>query len=102
MNTGKTLFAQVMEFVPWISFTRIVQRYNADSGVRRLNCAEQFRIMAFAQLTWRESLRDIEVTLGANSKKLYAMGFSNPVRKSTLADANEVRDWRVWADLAHC
>ena len=100
MNTGKTLFAQVMEFVPWTSFARIVQRYNADSGVRRLNCAEQFRIMAFAQLTCRESLRDIEVTLGANSKKLYAMGFRNPVRKSTLADANEVRDWRVWADLA--
>ena len=100
MNTGKTLFAQVMEFVPWTSFTRIVQRYNAGSGVRRLNCAEQLRIMAFAQLTWRESLRDIEVTLGANSKKLYAMGFRNPVRKSTLADANEVRDWRVWADLA--
>ena len=100
MNTGKTLFAQVMEFVPWTSFTRIVQRYNADSGVRQLNCAEQFRIMAFAQLTWRESLRDIEVTLGANSKKLYAMGFRNPIRKSTLADANETRDWRVWADLA--
>ena len=100
MNTGKTLFAEVMEFVPWTSFTRIVQRYNADSGVRRLNCAEQFRIMAFAQLTWRESLRDIQVTLGANSKKLYAMGFRNPVRKSTLADANEVRDWRVWSDLA--
>ena len=100
MNTGKTLFAQVMEFVPWTSFTRIVQRYNADSGVRQLNCAEQFRIMAFAQLTWRESLRDIEVTLGANSKKLYAMGFRNPIRKSTLADANENRDWRVWADLA--
>jgi hypothetical protein len=100
MNTGKTLFAQVMEFVPWTSFTRIVQRCNADSGVRRLNCAEQFRIMAFAQLTWRESLRNIEVTLGANHKKLYAMGFRNAVRKSTLADANETRDWRVWADLA--
>ena len=100
MNTGKTLFAQVMEFIPWTSFTRIVQRYNADSGVRRLNCAEQFRIMAFAQLTWRESLRDIEVTLGANYKKLYAMGFRHAVHKSTLADANETRDWRVWADLA--
>jgi Transposase DDE domain/Domain of unknown function (DUF4372) len=100
MNTGKTLFAQVMEFVPWTSFSRIVQRYNADSGVRRLSCAEQFRIMAFAQLTWRESLRDTWVTLGANSKKLYAMGFRNPIRKSTLADANETRDWRVWADLA--
>ena len=59
-----------MEFVPWTIFTRIVQRYNADSGVRRLSCAEQFTIMAFARLTWRESLRDIEVTLGANSKKL--------------------------------
>ena len=100
MNTGKTLFAQVMEFIPWTSFTRIVQHYNADSGVRRLNCAEQFRIMAFAQLTWRESLRDIEVTLGANYKKLYAMGFRHAVHKSTLADANETRDWRVWADLA--
>ena len=100
MNTGKTLFAQVMEFVPWTSFTRIVQRYNADSGVRRLNCAEQFRIMAFAQLTWRESLRDIEVTLGANYKRLYTMGFRHAVHKSTLADANETRDWRVWADLA--
>ena len=100
MNTGKTLFAQVMEFVPWTSFTRIVQRYNADSGVRRLNCAEQFRIMAFVQLTWRESLRDIEVTLGANYKKLYAMGFRHAVHKSTLADANETGDWRVWADLA--
>ena len=100
MNTGKTLFAQVMEFVPWTSFTRIVQPYNADSGVRRLNCAEQFRIMAFAQLSWRESLRDIEVTLGANYKKLYAMGFRNAVRKSTLVDGNETRDWRVWADLA--
>jgi transposase len=89
-----------MEFVPWTSFGRIVDRYGGNSGVRRLSCAEQFRVMAFAQLTWRESLRDIEVTLGANAKKLYAMGFRNTVRRSTLADANETRDWRIWADVA--
>jgi len=70
MNVGKTLFAQIMEFVPWTSFSRIVARYGGDSGVRRLTCSEQFRVMAFAQLTWRESLRDIELTLGANSSKL--------------------------------
>lgn len=100
MNIGKTLFAQIMEFIPWTSFSRIVQRYGGDSGVRRFNCAEQFRVMAFAQLTWRESLRDIEVTLGANASKLYAMGFRNSVYRSTVADANEARDWRIWSDLA--
>jgi len=100
MNVGKTMFAQVMEFVPWTSFSRIVTRYGGDAGVRRLTCTEQFRAMAFAQLTWRESLRDIEVTLGANATKLYAMGFRHAVARSTLADANESRDWRIWADLA--
>jgi IS4 transposase len=100
VNTGKTLFAQVMEFVPWTSFARIVLRYRGNSGVRTLSCAEQFRAMAFAQLTWRESLRDIEASLSANSKKLYAMGFRSAVKRSTLADANELRDWRIWADLA--
>ena len=89
MNVGKTLFAQLMEFIPWTSFTRIVNRYSGNSGVRRLSCAEQFRVMAFAQLTWRESLRDIEVTLGANSSKLYAIGLRHVVRRSTLADAND-------------
>ena len=78
MYVGKTLFAQVMEFVPWTSFARIVHRYGGNSGVRTLSCAEQFRAMAFAQLTWRESLRDIEVSLSAN----------------------ESRDWRIWFDLA--
>jgi len=97
---GKTLFAQIMEFVPWTSFTRIVDRYSGNAGVRRMTCAEQFRVMAFAQLTWRESLRDIEVTLGANANKLYAMGFRNAIHRSTLADANESRDWRMWSDLA--
>ncbi len=100
MYVGKTLFAQVMEFVPWTSFTRIVQRHGGDSGVRTLSCAEQFRAMAFAQLTWRESLRDLEVSLSANSSKLYAMGFRSAVRRSTLADANESRNWRIWCDLA--
>ena len=100
MNAGKTLFAQIMEFVPWTSFARIVQRYGGNSGVRTLSCAEQLRAMAFAQLTWRESLRDIEASLSANAGKLYAMGFRSPVKRSTLADANESRDWRIWSDLA--
>ena len=100
MNLGKTLFAQLMEFVPWTSFARIVVRYGGDSKVRSLNCTEQFRAMAFAQLTYRESLRDIETCLLANQTKLYGMGFRAPVRRSTLADANEGRDWRIWEDLA--
>ena len=100
MYAGKTLFSQVMEFLPWTSFARIVQRYSGDSGVRTLSCTEQFRAMAFAQLTWRESLRDIEASLSANASKLYAMGFRSVVKRSTLADANESRDWRIWSDLA--
>lgn len=100
MNVGKTLFAQIMEFVPWTSFARIVHRYGGNAGVRTLTCAEQLRAMAFAQLTWRESLRDIEASLAANASKLYAMGFRSPVKRSTLADANESRDWRIWSDLA--
>jgi hypothetical protein len=100
MNVGKTLFVQIKEYIPWTSFARIVDRYAGNSGVRRMTCAEQFRIMAFAQLTWRESLRDIEVTLGANVGKLYAMGLRNAVHRSTLADANETRDWRIWSDFA--
>ncbi|MDP2762542.1 MAG: IS4 family transposase [Sideroxyarcus sp.] len=100
MNFDKTLFAQTMEFVPWTSFARIVARYGGVSRVRNLICTEQFRAMAFAQLTCRESLRDIETCLLANQAKLYGMGFHSPVKRSTLADANEGRDWRIWADLA--
>ena len=100
MYVGKTLFAQIMEFVPWTSFARIVQRHGGNSGVRTLSCAEQFRAMAFAQLTWRESLRDIEASLSANASKLYAMGFRSAVKRSTLADANESRNWLIWSDLA--
>ena len=100
MNTGKTLFAQLMEFLPWKTFSRIVARHGGDSRVRTLSCGEQYRAMAFAQLTYRESLRDIEACLSAQATKLYHMGFSEPVRRSTLADANELRDWRIHAELA--
>ena len=92
MNTGKTLFAQVMEFLPWKTFGRIVARHGGDSRVRTLSCGEQYRAMAFAQLTYRESLRDIETCLSVQASKLYHMGFSEPVRRSTLADANEARE----------
>ena len=100
MHAGKTVFAQLMEFVPWTSFSRIVSRYGSGPNARTLSYPEQFRAMAFAQLTYRESLRDIEACLLANQAKLYAMGFRSPIRRSTLADANEGRDWRIWADLA--
>ena len=89
-----------MDFVPWTSFGRIVARYSGDARISTLPCTEHFRIMAYAQLTWRESLRDIEATLGANPSKLYGMGLRQAVRRSTLADANERRDWRIWADFA--
>ena len=100
MNSGKTMFTQVMDLMPWTGFGRIVARYGGDTRVRSFTCAEQFRAMAFAQLTWRESLRDIEACLAANPSRLYAMGFRQPVRRSTLADANENRDWHIWAEVA--
>jgi hypothetical protein len=100
MNTGKTLFAQLMEFLPWNTFSRIVARYDGDRAVRTLPCTAQFRAMAFAQLTYRESLRDIEACLSAQAAKLYHMGFREPVHRSTLADANEARDWRIYAEFA--
>ena len=76
MNTGKTLFAQLMDFLPWSTFDRIVARYNGNRAVRMLPCAAQYQVMAFAQITYRESLRDIEVCLSAQSAKLYHMGFA--------------------------
>jgi len=100
MNLGKTLFAQLMDFLPWKTFHRIVDRHNGDRYVKSMTCAEQFRVMAFAQLTYRESLRDIEVCLSAQSAKLYHMGFRQEIKRSTLADANEARDWRVHAVFA--
>jgi hypothetical protein len=100
MNVGKTLFAQVMEYVPWKTFGRIIDRYAGDAGVRTLGCADLFRVMAFSQLTWRESLRDIEACLLANHTKLFHMGLSAAPARSTLADALSQRDWRIYHDLA--
>jgi hypothetical protein len=100
VNTGKTLFAQLMEFLPWDTFYRIVNRYRGDYRVRTFRCSEQLRVMAFAQMTYRESLRDIEACLTSQTQKLYHMGISSAVCRSTLADANEMRDWRIYAELA--
>jgi len=100
MNVGKTLFAQVMEFVPWKTFGRIIERHHGDSGVRTLGCADLFRVMAFAQLTWRESLRDIEVCLTANQGKLFHMRMRGIPARSTLSDALNLRDWRIYHALA--
>src|SRR5665213_906269 len=99
MNVGKSLFAELMDVVPWKPFGRIIERHKGDVGVRTLGCADLFRIMAFAQLTWRESLRDIEACLAANQAKLFHMGMKAPAR-STLADALNVRDWRIYHALA--
>lgn len=100
MNTGKTLFAQLMDFLPWTTFDRIVARNDGNRAVRTLPCTAQYQAMAFAQITYRESLRDIEASMSAQSAKLYHMGFRGPVRRSTLADANETRDWRIYAEFA--
>src|SRR6201984_3836084 len=89
-----------MECLPWKTFGRIVARDGGDDRVRTLSCVEQYRVMAFAQLTYRESLRDIETCLSVQASKLYHMGLREPIRRSTLADANESRDWRIYADLA--
>ncbi|GAB1232499.1 IS4 family transposase [Ferrigenium sp. UT4] len=101
MYVGKPLFAQVMDFLPWKTFHRIVDRHGGDHRVRTLTCAEHFRILAFAQLTYRESLRDIEACLSAQSAKLYHMGIRCAVSRSTLADANELRNWHIYAEFAH-
>lgn len=101
MNDGKTLFGQLMDFVPWKTVGRIVKRHDGDAGVKKLNCVELFRIMLFAQLTYRESLRDIDVCLVANAKKLYHMGITQPPARSTMSDALNRRDWRMYQDIAH-
>ena len=100
MNVGKTLFAQVMEYVPWKTFGRIIDRHGGDAGVRTLDCADLFRVMAFSQLTWRESLRDIESCLAANQTKLFHMGLSGVPARATLSDALNQRDWRIYHALA--
>jgi hypothetical protein len=100
MHVGKLVFAQLMDHLPWKSFGRIVERYGGDHRVRDFSCANQFRCMAFAQLTYRESLRDIITCLRAHSAKLYHLGIRGSVARSTLADANEARDWRIYAEFA--
>ena len=102
MNLGKTLFAQLMDFLPWKTFHRLVDRHNGDRYVKSMTCADQVRVMALAQLTYRESLRDIDVCLSAQSATLYHMGFRQEIKRSTLADANELRDWRIHAAFAPC
>ena len=100
MYRGKTLFAQLMSFLPWTTFARIVRRYHGDRGVGSFPCTEQFRALAFGQITGRTSLRGISACLAAQPAKLYHCGFRGPVHFSTLARANERRDWRLYADLA--
>ncbi len=101
MNQGRTVFSQLISFLPDRGFRRCVARYQGDLRVRGLTCWDQYLAMAFAQLTYRESLRDIEACLGSLQGKLYHLGFRGKVARSTLADANESRDWRIFADFAH-
>ena len=101
MNEGRTVFAQLMGELPKYEFDKCVRRYRGDYRVRTLAAYEQFLVMGFAQLTYRESLRDIETCLRALGSKLYHSGIRQPTARSTLADANEKRDWRIFSDFAH-
>lgn len=100
MNSGKSIFAQLMEFLPIYEFRKCVKRYKGNYKIKSFTCWEQFLCMSFAQLTYRESLRDIEACLRAAHKKLYHMGIRSKVSRNTLANANQVRDWRIYADFA--
>lgn len=101
MNTGKLVFSQVTDHLPLHTFRRCVDRYQGEHYVKQFSCLDQYLSMAFAQLTYRESLRDIEACLRAQKNKLYPMGIRATISRSTLADANEKRDWRIYADFAH-
>ena len=100
MNTGRTVFSQIMDFLPLREFRKCVERYRGNYKVQKFSCMDQFLCMAFAQLTYRESLRDVEACLRAMQSKLYHMGIRSRISKSTLADANENRDWRIYDDFA--
>ena len=100
MFTGKLVFAQAIDHLPLHTLRRCIQRYNGNRHVKHFSCQDQYRCMAFAQLTYRESLRDIEACLNAQSNKLYHMGIRSRIARSTLAEANEKRDWRIYADFA--
>lgn len=101
MHQGQLVFAQLIQYCSHNEFRRCVERYHGNHRVRSFSCWDQFLAMAFAQLTFRESLRDLEDSLGALPQKLYHLGFHSPLKRSTLADANERRDWRIFADFAH-
>lgn len=102
MNSGKTIFAQLMDFVPSrYEFRQCVERYQGNYKIKSFSCWDQFLTLAFAQLTYRESLRDIEACLRAAPARLYHMGIRSPISRNTLAHANQVRDWRIYADFAH-
>jgi len=101
MYSGPLVFTQVMNFMPMSNFRRCVDHYQGNFSIKSFSCLDQYRVMAFAQLTYRESLRDIEACLRSQSKKLYHMGIRGSVSRSTLAEANERRDWRIYADYAH-
>ncbi len=101
MNMGRTVFAQLMEFIPTYQFQLCVDQYQGNRYVKDFSCWDQFLCLAFAQLTYRTSLRDIEACLRAQQPRLYHMGFRGRVSRATLADANETRDWRIYADFAH-
>src|SRR5450756_537950 len=100
MNAGRTVFSQLIEFLPHQEFQKCVARYAGDRYLKNLSCWDQYLAMAFAQLTYRESLRDIEACLRSMQGKLYHLGFRGKVARSTLADANESHDWRIFADFA--
>ena len=100
MNKGTTVFGQILSYANYDAFRRSVRKYDGDRGVRRLSCWEQFLALVFAQLTHRESLRDLEVSLNAHGRQLYHCGFRSPAKRSTLADANETRDWRIYSEFA--
>jgi Transposase DDE domain/Domain of unknown function (DUF4372) len=100
MNSGRFILSQILDLVDRKMLSRLVERYDAESRVRHFGCRQQLICMVFAQLTWREGLRDIATCLNARPATLHHLGFSQPVAKSTLADANEQRDWRIWEDLA--
>ena len=101
MNTPSTVFAQVMAFLPMHEFRKCVRRYRGDYKVKRFSCLDQFLCLSFAQLTYRESLRDIVSCLRTMKNRLYHMGIRSPVSRNNLAHANEMRDWRIYADFAH-
>src|SRR5512147_2114144 len=100
MNAGRTIFSQLMDFLPIHDFRQCVERYHGHYKVKSFSCWDQFLTMAFAQLTYRESLRDIQACLRAAGSKLYHLGIRSRVSRNTLANANQVRDWRIYADFA--